>query len=189
MPASLEQANGRLLAYMMAVLEDGRFQSAALYGRLRWSYWLLVSLTVVVFCVGLALLASPLWLPRAVGADSTIGWYALVLPPALGIANLLGLYLYQPMRRINTLMGTMTQLIVVLNQYHIRVALHLVEARLEDRPTLGVAADSIRTVASYSLNAIQNYFGRVTKDEQLASTTSMTPATGAGANSNPPAPN
>jgi hypothetical protein len=38
-----------------------------------------------------------------------------LFPPTLGIVDLLGLYIYQPMQRIYKLMGMMTELIVILN--------------------------------------------------------------------------
>jgi hypothetical protein len=174
-PASAQQANADLIAYMMAALDEGRAQSAALYGRLNWTYWLLVIMAVIIFGVGVALLSSPLWLPATVHTGG-FDWFALVFPPTLGIANLLGLYLYKPVRRINMLMGTMTQLIVVLNQYQIRVALRIVECDIADRPTIGAAAEDLRTIAAYSLGAIEHYFGRATNERSSAVPAENAPA-------------
>ena len=164
-----EHGNAGLVSYMMHVLQDGRAEAKALYGRLRWSYWLLIALSVTLFALGLGLLSSPLWLPQMEvfrGVESEFNWFATFFPPALGIVDLFGLYLYNPMRRINKLMGTMTQLIVILNQYHIRVAVRLVECQISDRSTVGAAADHLRTIAGNTLNSIERYFGRAIDEDE-----------------------
>jgi hypothetical protein len=157
-----EDANADLLDYMMLVLEDGRTEAAALYRRLRVTYWLLISLAVALFVFGVLLLVSPLWLPMLVAPrnGTSFDWFALFFPPALGIADLLSLYLYNPMQRINRLMSAMTQLTVILNQHHVRTALRLVECRISVRSTVGAAADHVETVAGYTLRAIDDHFNR-----------------------------
>jgi hypothetical protein len=126
---------------MMAVLVDGREQADHRDGRLRWSYWILVTLTVTLFVLGLVLLVSPLWAPGLLpdSAPTIFRWIAILFPTTLGIADLLGLYLYNPIRRINGLMGDITELVVILNSYHIRIALRLVESERKDRPSIGRA--------------------------------------------------
>lgn len=159
-PAS-DEANKELVNYMMRVLEEGRIEAGNLYGRLKWSYWLLITLSVVLFLFGLALLSSPLWIRTFLGmtGTTTLDWFTTFFPATLGIADLFALYLYNPIGRINRLMGDISQIVVVLNSYHISIALRSVEINSADRPTIGAAADHVRTLTKGTLILIEDYFG------------------------------
>lgn len=151
-------ANKELVDYMNLILQDGRAEMQRLNERLGKSYWILVSLVVVLFVLGLVLILAPAWLTSVPGSQELTDWVAIVLPVTLGIADLLALYFYKPVERINRLMGDMSQLIVILGSNNIRIALLLVEADSRDRPSIGRAAESVKEISDHSVHLIQKFF-------------------------------
>jgi hypothetical protein len=147
-------ANKALLDYTLEVLQENRRQARMLYNKLRITYAIVVALSVLMFLLGLALLSAPLW-PLAQG--KSVDW-THVLPAGIGLVDLVTLYLFGPVSRIQKLMGDMSQLTIVLGGYQITVALRLLEARLKEPPTLGRASVEVGMATRRSLQWVEKYF-------------------------------
>lgn len=148
-------ANIGLVDHMFQVLEDGRCEGKELRNKLKYTYWLLVILTTLLFLVGLALISVPIWGPFL---KSPLQLETMLTAAGLGIADFMGLYLFNPLARIQKLMGDISQITVIYSAFQIRVALHLVETDNNERPTMGNAAEHVHKVATETLREIESYF-------------------------------
>lgn len=154
-----QSLNMRLIEHMLSILGDSRKQANNLYSRLRWTYWIIITLATLMFLVGLALISAPMWAPfvgQRQGIELT-RWQTLI-PAGLGILDLIGLFLFNPIARIQKLMGDMSQLIVILDGFQVRVALRLVEVDGEQRPTIGAGAEHVASTVQSSLKLIETFF-------------------------------
>jgi hypothetical protein len=151
-------ANDWLIRYVADVLRDSRSEVARLQRRLRFSYAVVVALSVVMFVVGVALLCIP---ARAALAPLEAGagepWRSLVAG-GFGLADLAALFLFRPLDRIHALMGDMGQITLAVTSYQQQAALRLLEADATDRASLGRAAGHLREATTESLDLIQRYF-------------------------------
>ncbi len=153
--AETRKANKDLMDYMLSILQDGRKESAELQQKLKRTYWVIVLLSTLMFLVGLALISTPLWTPFV---DNAPSFQFILTSVGIGIAELFGLYLFNPLARIQKLMGDMSQLTVALDSFTLQVALRLLEADIDERKTVGVAATNIETAASAVLGLVEAHF-------------------------------
>ncbi|GAB4438062.1 MAG: hypothetical protein OHK0015_31360 [Chloroflexi bacterium OHK40] len=74
-----------------------------------------------------------------------------------GIASLVSLFLYEPITRLQRLMGDMSQLTVAVNTYQTEVGLRLIQLDINEKTTVGAAADEVREAAQVTLGLVQRY--------------------------------
>jgi hypothetical protein len=111
-----------------------------------------------MFVLGFAFLSLSLWRQEPI-ADQ--GWLNLVLPMGVGIGNLLALYLYKPLERIQKLMADMGQITITFNSFQTQVALRLIGTDIDRRETMGEAAMAVDATAEIVLNQIRDYFEEI----------------------------
>ena len=148
------RANAQALRHLQDAFVEGRRDLAALRAKLSISYIVIVVLSILMFLVGIALLS----VPAIAALRGQIGDLQSLIAGGFGIADLAALFLFRPIERINALMGDMSQLIVAINSYQTQVSLRLLEMRLDDRPTVGRAAESIGKAATECVKTIQDYY-------------------------------
>jgi len=164
-----ESANRELVEHMYRILQDGREEANELRSKLKWTYWLIVTLSTLLFLVGLALVSTPLW----PGAEDRL--MATLTAVGIGFVDFVGLFLFNPIARIQKLMGDISQITAMLSSYQIRVALRLVETDSDKRETMGAASLHIGEVAEETLHLIENFYER-----WLLPDLNRTPESGAG---------
>lgn len=115
-----------------------------------------------MFLFGFAFLSLPLW--RQQPMDQSL--LNVFLPMGLGIANLLALYLYKPLERIQKLMADMGQITITFNSFQTQVALRLIGTNLAQRKTMGAAAKEVDDRAEIVLKQIRDYFEEIASSKQ-----------------------
>jgi hypothetical protein len=149
------QQNKKLADYMFTILADSRQEAIDLRRKLKWTYWIIVALSTLMFLVGLALISAPLWGPLVNNAPDL---RLILTATGLGIADFIGLYLLHPLTRLQKLMADMSQLTLLLDSFTIQVALRLIEADSCNRPTMGAAASHVGKTAQGVLDLIDEQF-------------------------------
>jgi len=149
-----EKANQKIIDYLEGVQTRNEREVTKLRKKLTASYWISVTLTVIMFVVGLVLMSVP-FLASFRGEIDT---QSSLLSGGFGIANLTVLFLVGPIKRIHKYMGDIAQIILVINSFQNQVALRLLETNIEDRTTIGKAAEHINKAAEDSSILIQKYF-------------------------------
>lgn len=148
------QANQWLVHFMQGTLEDCRGQVDKLQRKLSWTYWVIVGLSILMFCVGLGLIIA-----AAVKGFRSREFNSQTLSiGGLGLADLAGLYLFRPVEQIRKIMADMSQITVAINSHQTQISLRLLETDSELRATMGEAAEHIKKAAKDSLKNIQTYF-------------------------------
>jgi hypothetical protein len=158
-----DEANEKLIDYMNSVLEDCKISITDLRRKLGYTYWIIIAMCISMFVLGFAFISLPLWRQPPITQQ---GWLDIVLPAGVGIANLLALYLYKPLERIQKLMADMSQLTVTFNSFQTQVALYLIGTKLEQRETMGEAAGAVNTTAEIILKQICDYFEEIERTPQ-----------------------
>jgi hypothetical protein len=148
------KANRNAIKLVQETTLDCAKQVRKLRSKLAYTYWLIVALSIVLFIVGIVLILTPL---ARTTQGNGINWEAFI-PAGIGIADLVGLFLYNPIKRIHTLMGDMSQVILIINSFQIQRDLRLVEMDVNDRKSVGEAAAHISKAAKESIRLIQKYF-------------------------------
>jgi hypothetical protein len=142
-----DQANVWLVNFMQGTLEDCRREVDKLQQKLSGTYWVIVTLSILMFAVGMGLIIAAAWKGyRSQGLSSealTIG--------GLGLADLTGLYFFRPVEQIRKIMADMSQITVAINSHQTQISLRLLETDSERRASMGEAAEFIRKVAKHSL--------------------------------------
>ena len=129
-------------------------QVKKLRSKLSISYWVVMLLSVTMFVLGVILLAMPIKTALSGGEFQLESLVA----PGFGIADLVTLFLFNPVKRIHNLMGDMSQIILAINSFQIQRDLRLVEMDVRKRESVGKAAEYIGGVAENTLKMIQQYF-------------------------------
>lgn len=75
-------------------------------------------------------------------------------------------------------MGDMSQLIIMLNSFHIRVALRLVEIDSDDRQTIGAASEHVAKVAKSTLDLLETLFEQWLNNDLVRTSQHEAPPTG-----------
>ena len=149
-----EEANSELLDYMHLILKDGRQEVCGLWSKFAWTYWVIVILSVCMFLIGVVLISVPVW---TVFHGDILTLESLSIA-GFGLLDLVTLYLFRPVTRLQTLMGDMGQITIAFNAFQTQVALFLLETDKDERQTLGKAAENIGAAAYSSVDLIQRYF-------------------------------
>lgn len=151
---STQAANKDLIDYMKQILEDGRQEAQHLRRKHEITFWLLILLSTVMFLMGLVLLTGPIWFPLWLQAEWPITGGSAVL----GALDLYALYQLKPLARIQKLMGDISQMTVTFNSFQLQVALRLLETNIQERRTIGDAADHLKSVANEAILMIDEHF-------------------------------
>ncbi|MEZ4861713.1 MAG: hypothetical protein R3C14_10410 [Caldilineaceae bacterium] len=160
--AIADAANQELMKYLQNILEDCQQDIGEMRAKLGYTYWIIIAMCISMFLFGFALLSIPLW--RQQPLDQSL--VNLLLPVGLGIANLLALYLYKPLERIQKLMADMGQITIAFNSFQTQVALRLIGTNLDQRETMGVAAKEVDHTAEIVLKQIRDYFEELASSKQ-----------------------
>lgn len=149
-----EEANSELLDYMHLILTDGRQEVCGLWSKFAWTYRIIVFLSISMFLIGVVLISVPVWTIYR-GDIMTLESLSIA---GFGLLDLVTLYLFRPVTRLQTLMGDMGQITIAFNAFQTQVALFLLETDKDNRQTMGIAAANIGQAACSSVELIQRYF-------------------------------
>jgi hypothetical protein len=140
---------------LQATLGENKKDVNRLRRKLTVTFWVIIILSVIIFIIGVLLLSVPV--VAAFGGQ--IDRLNSLIAAGFGIADLIGLVLYGPIEKIHKLMGDMSQLILVLNSHQTEISLRLLEMDfLNNRPSVGTAAEKIGTDTENNIKIIQDYF-------------------------------
>lgn len=156
-------ANSSLMDYLLECLMIGKSDLAKLSSRLQWKDSLLTILNVIMFCVGILLTLMPLISYLKDPEISSISVFA----GGLGAVEIIALWLVNPMQRIHQYMGDMAQIVLILTGFLDQVGLRLIECQIDDRPTIGKAADHIQTLTEKSNQLIEKYYEEIPTSSEL----------------------
>ena len=148
------KANKALIQYLEQRLTDGRRGVIGLRRKLSSTYVIIVILSIVMFAVGIILLAVPV----VAAFSGEIGTLQSLIAAGFGIADLATLFLFRPLDRMHSLMGDMSQITLAVNSYQTQVGLRLLEMDKDKRETVGQAAERISEASRVSITLIQDYF-------------------------------
>jgi hypothetical protein len=160
-----EEANSELLDYMHLILKDGRQEVCGLWHKFKWTYWIIVALSVCMFLVGIVLVSVPVWTVYR-GDVMTLESLSIA---GFGLLDLVTLYFFRPVTRLQTLMGDMGQITIAFSSFQTQVALFLLETDKDDRRTMGKAAQNIGKAACSGVELIQHYFEPEERNEETGS--------------------
>lgn len=146
--------NQKLLVYLYETLESGKAEVGMLHRKLAYSYWISVSLSILMFLFGLLLLSVPVM--AVVWGKGTETEAAI--SGTLGIVDLVALFLIGPLNRIHKLMGNIAQVTIAIQSFQNQVALRLLQLDKDDRESIGKAAEFIDIAARENIILIQTYF-------------------------------
>jgi len=148
-----KQANNKIVQHLESTMTDSSKELGGLRLKLSVTYWVIIGLSVIMFAVGIVLLSVPIW-----AGFTQIDQLGSLIAGGFGIADLAALFLFKPIERIHKIMGDMSQIIMALNSYQIQVGLTLMEMDVNNRPSMGVASEKIKTAAESSIKLVQDYF-------------------------------
>ncbi|MDD4645973.1 MAG: hypothetical protein PHY99_08290 [Bacteroidales bacterium] len=149
----LRSATESTIDYLQTTMHNGTEELNRLRIKLSLSYWIIIVLSVIMFFVGIALLLIP-----AMAAFSEINTLQSLIAGGFGVADLTGLFLFRPIEKIKNMMGDMSQIILIISSYQTQAGLRLMQMDVNNRPSLGQAADNINKVTYESIRMIQKYF-------------------------------
>jgi hypothetical protein len=153
--AMIKQANLIISDELQGLMNESEEEFKRLRLKLNITYWIIVSLAIVMFVLGVILL----FVPVIAAFNPEIDRLQSIISGGFGIADLVALFLYGPIEKIHKNMGDMSQIFLVLNSYRSQVGLRIMEMDVtNNRPSIGVAADKINSAAESSIKLIQDYF-------------------------------
>ncbi len=150
-------ANQWLIGFLQQTLTEGREDIKRLRIKLAVTYWVLIVLSIIMFCVGIGLISVPL-VKELRSVESNLNIWHSAFSAGVGLIDLTGLFLFRPIERIHRLMGDMSQLTVAIQSFQDQVALRLMASDAGDRDTMGAAAEEINSAAKASILSIEKYF-------------------------------
>ena len=160
-----DEGNRALIEFIHSLMREGTTEVASLRLKLRVTYWLVVILTVIMFCVGIALLAIPaigaLKVALSSEAMNSAASVQQLIAAITGLADLSVLFLAKPIRQIHNLMGDISQLTMIINSFRYQVGLRLLEMNSNEPDTIGLAADKINEAAQNGTELVESYFEKV----------------------------
>jgi hypothetical protein len=173
---AVDNANKRLIAYMDATLNNATQEVTALRSKLARTYWIIVVLSIIMFAVGIILLS----IPAFAAFTNRIDQLQSVVAAGFGVADLVGLFLFKPVDRLKKLMGDMGQITVALNSFQTQVALRLLQLDINNRESVGRAAEYVQQTAADTISLIQDYFeeqtvARLKKSSQIPASPNNSP--------------
>jgi hypothetical protein len=153
--------NQGLMDQLAETLKAGADAILELRRMLRITYWVVIWLSIIMFALGVLLLLVPLahgFLYLSGGSSKGDDWQLSAMTGGMGLVDIVTLFLFRPVGQIRRLMGDFSQLTVILNTHQTSVGLRLLESKLEERATVGQAAEHVNTSAKGSLDLIEKYF-------------------------------
>jgi hypothetical protein len=154
-PTKIKEANESLEKNLQGLMKEGSNEFKRLRTKLNITYTIIVSLSIIMFLLGIVLLLVPI----IAAFNGDIDNLKSIISAGFGIADLTALFLYGPIEKIHKNMGDMSQIVLSINSYRSQVALRLLEMDVEkDRPSIGIAAEKIAQAAESSIKSIENYF-------------------------------
>lgn len=134
--------------------KDHRHDISGLKVKLSTAYWSILVFSSLTFILGLVLLL----VPAITAFRGETEMLTSLITGGFGLADLAALFIYRPIERIHKIMGDMSQIILVLNSYEYQVGLLLVEMEVNNKESVGIAAEKIGKVSSTKIAAIEKYF-------------------------------
>ena len=160
-----DKSNAWLLRYISRILNKGTKEVESLRSKLHLTYWLVVALSVIMFGVGIALIAIPgiaaLRMVLTSTEMTTPESIQNLVTALVGLTDLAALFLAKPVRHIHNLMGDMTQLTMAINNFRYQVGLRLLEMDSNNPESIGFAAEKINDAAKTSIGLVEEYFEKV----------------------------
>ena len=152
--AERDKENLEAIRQLQNIVRDGRRTFETLENRLELAYFVVLGISVGTFLIGVALIATSIY--EAVWGGGNVD--QSLVSGGLGIADIAALFLFRPGERVQALMGDMSQLAMALNGYLAQTNLRLIQMRVNDPATVGIAADEIRRATDTSVRLVQDYF-------------------------------
>jgi hypothetical protein len=149
-----KKANDFIVRQLQVNMSDDKGELGGLRKKLSATYWIIVSLSIVMFALGIVLLCVPI----VAAFGGRIEELKSLIAAGFGIADLATLFLFRPLDRIHGTMGDMSQIIMAINSFQTQVCLRLMEMDATSRQTIGQAAEKISEAATNSIKLIQDYF-------------------------------
>ena len=160
---TVDQANSDLMRYLLDCLYIGKGDLEKLSSRLQWKDSLLTILNVIMFGVGILLTLMPIisyWRDPEISSIT-------VFAGGLGAVEIIALWLVNPMQRIHQYLGDMAQIVLILTGFLDQIGLRLIECKLDNRPTIGKAADHIQKLTEESNKLIEKYYEDIPTSSEL----------------------
>lgn len=153
--AKIMNANYIISDNLQGLMDETGEEFRRLRLKLNITYWIIISLAIVMFVLGIVLLLVPL----IAAFNHEIDKLQSIISAGFGLADLAALFLYGPIEKIHKNMGDMSQIFLALNSYRSQVDLRLMEMDVtNNRSSIGSAADKINSAAESSIKLIQDYF-------------------------------
>jgi len=149
-----KKANEFIIKHLQGSMSDGKSDLKGLRRKLALTYWVIITLSVVMFCVGIVLLSVPFL--SAFGGK--VKELESLIAAGFGLADLVSLFLFKPLERIHKIMGDMSQIVIALNSFQTQLGLRLMQMDATDRNSMGTTAEHINSAAKESIKIIQDYF-------------------------------
>ena len=149
-----KKANDFVIQFLQDMMYDGKTELTKLRRKLSITYFVIVVLSIIMFLVGIILLSVPAYS----AFTGNISALETLISAGFGIADLAALFLFKPMERIHQMMGDMSQIVLALNSYQVQVGLRLIQLDINDRLSVGKAAEDVSENAKKSIKLIQDYF-------------------------------
>lgn len=151
----IKDANDFLDDYLRKTLTASSSEIAGLRNRLNVLFWGMLVLTVIMFAVGLVLIAEPFLRSSEQELTATpLFW----VQPVVGGADLIILLLARPIDRLRKLMGDTSQITIALNSHRQSVALILIAMDINNKATVAESAEKISSMAAKTMTSIRQYF-------------------------------
>lgn len=148
------KANEFIVRFLQNIMDEGNKELGKLRMKLSVTYWVIVFLSVIMFAIGIALIS----IPAIAAFHGEIDKLQSLITAGFGILDLTALFLYQPLERIQKIMGDMSQIILALNSYQTQVGLRLMESDITNRSSMGLSAKYVSEAAIESIKLVQDYF-------------------------------
>lgn len=149
-----KKANEFIIKHLQGSMNDGKADLKGLRRKLAVTYWVIIILSIVMFCVGVVLLSVPF--VSAYGGK--VKELESLIAAGFGLADLVSLFLFKPIERIHKIMGDMSQIVIALNSFQTQLGLRLMQMDASSRESMGQTAEHVNSAAKESIKIIQDYF-------------------------------
>jgi hypothetical protein len=149
-----KNANKEVIEYLQKSMMEGKGELSGLRRQLSSTYWIIIVLYIAMFVVGLVLISVPV----VAAFRGQITEVQSLVAAGFGIADLVTLFLSQPLLKMHDTMGDMTQITMVLYSFQSQVGLRLMQMDVNNRETVGKSAENIHKAAEESVRIVEKYF-------------------------------
>jgi hypothetical protein len=166
-----------LLYRSFKTIQRNGMELGQLQGKIKFTYWTIVALSLFMFLLGIGLLFVPL----LAAAGGHMDRVEALAAGGFGLSNLVGLFFLKPIDRIHDLVGDTSQITLALNSFHIQSSLLMMEiGKLDEDPkdpkhldteTIEKVAKGIGAAAEKSIILVQKYFENKPESETPPSPT------------------